>query len=146
MHRVHPIYIFDLDGTLANCEHRVSHIPNWDKFHSMCHLDTPIEPTIRLAKALSLTGDVWIVTGRSEDYRKATNKWLVDNGLWGVDLIFMRKHGDHRPDFEIKGEWYSSLALSAKKRVKCVFEDRQRVVDMWRHKGITCYQVNYGDF
>jgi len=33
-----------------------------------------------------------------------------------------------------------------RKDILCVFDDRQKVVDMWRKNGITCFQVNYGDF
>ena len=31
-------------------------------------------------------------------------------------------------------------------RLVAVFEDRKRVVDMWRENGVTCYQVAPGDF
>ena len=30
--------------------------------------------------------------------------------------------------------------------VFCVFDDRQKVVDMWRDLGLTCFQVAPGDF
>ena len=30
--------------------------------------------------------------------------------------------------------------------VLCVFDDRQKVVDMWREEGLLCCQVYYGDF
>jgi hypothetical protein len=28
----------------------------------------------------------------------------------------------------------------------CVFDDRDKVVKMWRDNDISCFQVNYGDF
>ena len=30
--------------------------------------------------------------------------------------------------------------------IVCVFDDRQKVVDMWRELGLTCMQVDKGDF
>jgi hypothetical protein len=30
--------------------------------------------------------------------------------------------------------------------ILCIFEDRDRVVKMWRDNGYTCIQVNSGDF
>jgi hypothetical protein len=30
--------------------------------------------------------------------------------------------------------------------VFCVVDDRQKVVDMWRENGLTCFQVAPGDF
>ena len=30
--------------------------------------------------------------------------------------------------------------------VVCSFDDRDKVVQMWRDNGITCFQVNYGNF
>jgi FMN phosphatase YigB (HAD superfamily) len=37
--------LFDVDGTLANCEHRVHHVQNgnrdWNKFFAEMHLESP---------------------------------------------------------------------------------------------------------
>jgi hypothetical protein len=33
-----------------------------------------------------------------------------------------------------------------RERLVGAFDDRQRVVDMWRRNGITCFQVAPGDF
>jgi hypothetical protein len=36
--------------------------------------------------------------------------------------------------------------ISQGKEIMCVFDDRDKVVKMWRENGISCFQVNYGDF
>lgn len=42
-----PLYIFDLDGTLADLTHRLHFLENktdkrrWDKFHAACSKDKP---------------------------------------------------------------------------------------------------------
>lgn len=56
-----PLYIFDLDGTLANCQHRVTLLntddPNrWRKFYAACDLNTPIHPVINIFDALWADG------------------------------------------------------------------------------------------
>lgn len=57
----------------------------------------------------------------------------------------MRKNGDYRADDVVKREWLT-IGLIPRGRVLCAFDDRKRVVDMWRSEGITCYQVAPGDF
>jgi hypothetical protein len=43
--------------------------------------------------------------------------------------------------------WLDDLFPGDKKdRILCVFDDRQKVVDMWRDNGIDCFQVAPGDF
>ena len=52
-------------------------------------------------------------------------------------------------EFEIKTsdkeEIYESN-IRDKYSIWGVFDDRNSVVDMWRSKGLTCFQVYYGDF
>jgi hypothetical protein len=55
----------------------------------------------------------------------------------------MRPAGDFTPDEELKRRWISEYDLS---QVLCIFDDRQKVVDMWRELGLTCFQVAPGDF
>lgn len=141
-----PIYIFDLDGTLANCRHRVPLIPDWDAFFGACSEDAPIWPVIQTAKRLSNSAEVWIVSGRNEQARNATVHWLESHTLPIGWLKFMRAHKDHRPDDEVKREWLHSLAAEDRERIVAVFDDRDRVVNMWREEGLPCFQVAPGDF
>jgi hypothetical protein len=59
--------------------------------------------------------------------------------------LFMRKTGDIRSDDIVKREIYETH-IKPEWNVVCVLDDRQRVVDMWREIGLTCLQVDYGDF
>lgn len=80
-------------------------------------------------------------TGRSDEAREATERWLAHQGLHGV-RVRMRSAGDHRSDVDVKSEWLAAEAV----RPSLVFEDRARVVAMWRSHGIICAQVDEGDF
>lgn len=140
--------IFDLDGTLADAEHRTHYLKrpsaekDWRAFYAECNKDAPCMPLIRTLLALVATGhDVEIWTGRSDEVAQKTHDWLTANGIFDVP-VRMRKLGDHRPDTVLKKEWMDEL--SAKPML--AFEDRASVVAMWREHGIVCCQVAPGDF
>lgn len=159
-----PLYIFDLDGTLADCSHRLHYIQgvkkDWDSFFAACSDDAPIEAGIMTLQALRKAGaDVWIWTGRSDVVKTQTVKWLQKNGCFGFprdvlwawpfmhpDRFRMRKQGDYRPDHEIKAEWLMAADGWDYASITAVFEDRSRVVQMWREHGIPCFQVAPGEF
>jgi len=46
----------------------------------------------------------------------------------------------------LQAEWLSRAEPYERARIAGVFEDRDRVVAMWRANGLTCYQVAAGDF
>lgn len=156
-------YIFDIDGTLADCSQRLHFIlpnkedltgdidldkvaPDWESFYKDCVNDEPIMPVIGLAKALKATRQELIfITGRPEKYRAETTEWLCK---WlGTDSVFleMRKDGDHRPDYIVKKELYHEF-VAHHFVINGVFEDRKQCVDMWRSLGLTCYQVADGNY
>jgi len=146
------IYIFDLDGTLADIEHRLHWISsgerNYGMFYSLCVNDKPIKDTIETLQHLAISSNsIYIVTGRSDEVRQQTNDWLKRAGVIYQQLI-MRKEGDHRPDYEIKEEWLLKHFPTKEDRsqIAGVFEDRKSVVDMWRRNGLMCYQCAEGDF
>lgn len=155
-----PLYIFDLDGTLANCAHRLCYIngetKNWRAFFEACADDRPIHSTIATLKALRRSGaEIRIWTGRSDEVRVLTLEWLHRHGcmrsLWNplrrASELRMRKAGDHRPDHELKLEWLNAeIDWWGGEYITAVFEDRARVVQMWREAGVPCYQVAPGDF
>jgi phosphoglycolate phosphatase-like HAD superfamily hydrolase len=144
------LVVFDLDGTLADCRHRLHFIqqdkPDWDAFYAACKCDTSLQPAIEVFRALSLLKgyEVQIWTGRAERTREATNRWLASRDIL-PNLLRMRPDDDHRPDHELKQDWLFD-AVREFRHPALVFEDRQRVVDMWRRNLVTCFQVAKGDY
>jgi hypothetical protein len=58
----------------------------------------------------------------------------------------MRGHRDQRKDSIIKRELFDGH-VRGRFYVEAVIDDRNQVVDMWRRElGLTCLQVDYGDF
>jgi beta-phosphoglucomutase-like phosphatase (HAD superfamily) len=142
-------FIFDLDGTLADLTHRRHHVikPNrrWNQFFDECGADAPIMDVINIYKILAQHEYVMlVVSGRSDRVRIQTRAWLTNQGLDSADL-FMRKDGDYRADDIIKEEIYETQ-IKPSYNIVGVFDDRDRVVGMWRRLGLRCYQVAPGDF
>lgn len=146
-----PIYLFDLDGTIAGISHRLHFIQNdnkdWDSFFKACVNDKPISNIVHLLNDLKNHTNcrIWIVSGRSSMIARETVDWLRDNNV-PYDWLFMRAKEDHRPDYVLKELWLKKIPTYIQEKIVCVFEDRQSVVDMWRENGITCCQVAKGNF
>jgi phosphoglycolate phosphatase-like HAD superfamily hydrolase len=145
---VNDCYLFDIDGTLADCSHRLRHIEkspkDWDAFFGACDGDAPIEHICDLARIVALELPIVFVSGRSDQCRDQTEEWLKQNRLWS-GYLYMRKHGDHRPDDIIKLELLERLRGDGFNPIMA-FDDRDRVVAAWRSAGVPCAQVAPGDF
>lgn len=145
--------IFDIDGTLADITHRRHHVmtkpKNWKAFVDAAPLDVVNEPIARIARMFAMWGTNRIVlcSGRNEFQRTLTETWL--RGVWGEgcrhERLYMRADLDYRADDVIKSELLDQI-LADGYRPELVFDDRKRVVDMWRRRGLTCCQVAEGDF
>ncbi|HEU5451389.1 MAG TPA: hypothetical protein VFU76_05360, partial [Terriglobales bacterium] len=80
---------------------------------------------------------IWILTGRPDEYRARTVRWLRAQGV-PFEKLIMRPRGDHRPDYVVKAD---VLREVPRQRIKLVIEDREPVCTMWRQKGVPCHLV-----
>lgn len=137
------IYIFDIDGTVAEKVNRSPY--DLDKVDE----DTPKENIIKIAQSLKKAGyQIVFFSGREEVCREKTERWIEKHFEWDLAdyRLEMRAKGDMRKDFIVKKELYATH-IEGRFYVEAVFDDRQSVVDTWRKElGLTCLQVNYGDF
>lgn len=147
--------ICDLDGTLANCEHRVHYVrdkpKNWDMFYAGIRKDEINIPVIFTLDAFLFNKvmapfSVIFCSGRPERCREDTEWWLQEVCEFDHTeyTLYMRKDGDFREDYIIKQEILDTYI--DKERVLFVLDDRQQVVDMWRRNGLACFQVAEGNF
>ena len=153
-----PLYIFDLDGTLADISHRRHFVENranrWDEFYAACVDDVPNQPVLNILRVLaSAQCEIWIWSGRSDIVHEQTNAWLQREDVlppghyepvWSH--LTMRTHGNYTPDDVLKRRWYDRMSDVDKTRLVATFDDRDRVVKMWRDAGVSCFQVAPGDF
>ena len=148
--------IFDLDGTLALIDDRrtLSTKDNgkidWDIFFdpNNINLDKPNQPVIKVAQMFK---DSWfrivILSGRLKTTKDVTKKWL-ENFNVPFDVLKMRpdnKQFKFMSDDDLKQGWLDTL-FTNKEDVFAVFDDRNKVVDMWRSNGLNVFQVAEGDF
>ena len=168
--------IFDLDGTLADCEHRRHFVdpslhtnyilqgldakgnviekagvycniidgklfkPNWKAFYEACDRDEPIESVVEISRRVVYSNwemygyQVEIWSGRCESVREKTESWLNKNEIFYKNLK-MRPIGDNTPDDKLKEKWLDEAILQGK-TIDFVFDDRPKVIRMWRRRGI----------
>jgi hypothetical protein len=150
--------IFDIDGTITNPSHRMkyinptpSHHPDtgkkvkrrFDLFHNACDLDTPIAPVVNIYRRFIADPNVIVVllTGRPDSVRDKTEAWFVQHGLTGYDELFLKTGDQHIPDFEQKAMIADQVEAKYGQPIDMVFEDRQRVVAMWKARGTFVFDV-----
>lgn len=141
--------IFDIDGTIADCSHRLHLIADkpkqWDRFHAECVNDTPICRIVELLRMIKNEHRIIFVTTRPYSSLYHTTRWLFENCQIAEFQIFMRKDGDYRPDDIIKLEILERENIKPEE-VLFIVEDRKRVVDAYRKAGYTVLQCADGDY
>lgn len=145
-----PAVIVDIDGTLADVEHRRHYVQGDKKdftaFYEAMDDDGPATPIIGLVNMYRMnTWEIILCTGRPERYRTRTKAWLANVGVQ-YDLLYMRPNDqEYTPDFEVKLEMLEMIR-GAGFDPQIAIDDRDQVVKMWREQGLTCLQVAEGDF
>jgi len=143
------IIVFDIDGTLANVEHRrqfvASRPKNWAAWNAGMTNDTVNEDIKWMLNSfLDAGATIILCSGRGEETRAVTEQWLRDNAIYSAAL-FMRKAKDYRKDSIVKVELLQQIREQWGEPFLWV-DDRTQVVDAIRAEGIRVLQVAPGDF
>jgi len=127
---------------------------DWDVFFNPAYinLDEPNYPVIDTAKSLYESGyNIVIFSGRSKGTKDATVEKLKRYEV-PYSVLKMRptsKDWMYMPDDQLKKHWLDDLfpeGSAPRDGLHMVFDDRNKVVDMWRKENIPCFQVAPGDF
>lgn len=162
--------IVDIDGTLANCDHRRHFVDgthekqDWKSFYESMTEDTINEWCNFIIEKCCydevgfLNKSILLVSGRPEEYRELTSNWLIKNNLtfdkkynlYSDDQedsikLFMRKTSDYRDDTIIKEEIYREH-IEPFYNVLFAIDDRRKMADLWRKLGLVCLHCAPGDF
>jgi len=152
------LVIFDLDGTLADVRHRMHHIRpdpavdpetgkkvkrRFDLFHAACVDDGLIDEVAYFYHKFVNDPDVTVVvlSGRDHAVYDMTVDWFQRNGLPLPDELLLKQGDQHTPDVEQKRLHADRLEKKYNKPISMVFEDRDRVVRMWKERGTFVFNV-----
>jgi hypothetical protein len=107
MRMYNGIAFFDMDGVLANCNHRLKYADkDYDKFYAPENIakDAPIQSGIELLRLMVAAGrKIIIITSRREMCHETTRQWLHDNGIEvATEDIYCRYPGDTRKSWLVK--------------------------------------------
>ena len=137
--------IVDLDGTV--CLH------NGRSPYDLTRIseDIPNYPLVRFLQELICNKHIIFLSGRegTDQCRQDTINWLTEN-ICSSDFgykweLLMRDKNNFEPD-EIIKERIFHKEIEPKYSVLAIFDDRDKVVKMWRSLGLLCNQVYWGNF
>lgn len=135
--------IVDLDGTLADCSHRLHHVTagarNWPAFFAGICDDLPVDPVRQVVRSLAKDFKIVLCSGRPEDYRAVTVKWLDDYAI-PYDSLYMRPANDTRADHIVKAQLLAGIRADGFEPF-IVIDDRESVVAMWRENDLLTLQA-----
>jgi predicted kinase len=157
----HDTVVCDLDGTLANIDHRLKYVKdkrnsNWDLFFKECVNDVPNEWCVELLRGMLERGKkVLIVSARSKVVEKETKEWVM-TAIFGkdwtalgslarygdkFDVVLVRDEGDYTPDQVLKKRWLDSFGSG---NIFFVIDDRDKVCKMWVENGLQVLNCGQG--
>ena len=137
--------IVDLDGTV--CLHDGRNPYDLTRVSE----DIPNYPLVQFLKELICNKHIIFLSGRegTDQCRQDTINWLMEN-ICSPDFgykweLLMRDKNNFEPDEVIKERIFHK-EIEPKYNVIAVFDDRDKVVKMWRSLGLLCNQVYWGNF
>lgn len=146
--------IVDLDGTLADNEHRRKHIEgeneDWESYYDNIR-DDPVNEWCKGIVQRWRPHKVFLVTGRegTEQVKTDTKVWLAENNI-PYDELHFRDEKDYRKDSEVKKEILEEEILPQLRDgiddIEFAIDDRLQVIEMWRDLGITVLDCAGGEF
>ena len=144
--------VFDIDGVLADCSHRLKYIQGEDKdYDSFYSYDEILKdkPILNLDKILlniqcaeNSDIDIRFITARNIKSITATAEWLEKYFSIMVEEgdILMRPENDYRPSHEVKKSLIEKHI--GFENILFAFDDDDQVNKMYKKHRITCYKPN----
>lgn len=135
--------ICDIDGTIADNSHRQHYLEgkrDWKSFFEGIENDKPILKILKKIEYLYQDGfQIIFVTGRPEEYRELTQKWLKK--YLNVNFsLFMRKNNDRRDKVQIKKEIFEKNIKGL--NIFLVFENDETLCNLWASFGLEVFKVD----
>ncbi len=130
------VAVVDIDGVVADVRHRLHHLrarpARWDRFFAAAADDPLLAVGADVARELAAAHPVVWLSGRPEELRGVTERWLAVHHLPPGRLL-LRPNGDYRPAAQLKLEVVRRLA--ATDGIAAVLDDDPAVVQALRAAG-----------
>lgn len=146
--QLQPVYLCDIDGTLTWRDPDNLLFSNTRGIHDYHRVSEDMyHPDVfNTVGSLQKAGaKIIFVSGRPESCREDTVAWINAPEILKCDddnPLYMRTTGDRRPDTIVKRELFDTLIRPMDYEILGVFDDRNRVVKMWREQlGLTVFHV-----
>lgn len=142
-----PVVLVDIDGTVADCSHRLHHVKNkptdWGAFFDAAIHDQPrldVITDINFQYPAEKYHRV-MMSGRPSSLKKVTEHWLDDN-FQGWTTLIMRAENDYRNDDIVKAELARKYLNN--QTIVAAWDDRPRIIRVWEWLGIKVHDVGPG--
>ena len=144
--------VFDIDGVLADCSHRLKYIQGKDKdYDSFYSYDEILKdkPILNLDKILfnmqcseGSDIDIKFISARNIKSITATAEWLEKYFSIMVEEgdILMRPEKDWRPAYQVKEDLVKKHI--GFENILFAFDDDDQVNEMYKKHGVMCYKPN----
>lgn len=136
--------VFDIDGVLADVEHRLHHLRpphrRWRAFFADAADDPPLADGVQRAHEAATTHALVYVSGRPERLRQLTQSWLDQHGL-PAGALLLRPNHDRRPARVLKPEIVAHVSRQG--QVALVVDDDLAVCQALRALGYPVVQATW---
>lgn len=139
------VILCDIDGTIAEKGNRSPY--DESKVEDDAYIETV--GTVAQLTAKHYGAKLFITSGRHISCREATERWLAKHNFQ-YDAIFMRPNptpeevGHEIADWIVKKRFFEEINKSH--NIRCIFDDRQIVIDYYREMGIQTFGCQDGRF
>ena len=131
------IILCDIDGTVANNEHRQHFLKNkkdWEGFFDGMVNDIPIHNVInKIIEEKNAGKEIVFITGRPESYRNASMVWLSKYFSFSFDLL-MREDKDQRNKVIVKKDIFEKKL--SKSEIHYVIDNDKDLLKLWSEIGL----------
>lgn len=127
------VVVCDLDGGIANTKHRdrLMHEKRWDEYNKACRDDTPVRSIIATLNGLAIQGYVIVLlSGRSNEVRKLTKEWLLENGV-AYHHLLMRPADNRKPNDRFKMDLINAFLAESGATLEFVIEPFEKSARAW---------------
>ena len=131
------IILCDIDGTVANNEHRQHYLKNqkdWKSFFDEMVNDIPIHDVInKIIEEKNEGKEIVFITGRPESYRNTSMIWLSKYFSFNFSLL-MREDKDHRNKVIVKKDIFEKKFSIGE--ISYVIDNDKELLKLWTDLGL----------